>query len=34
VTLLGTGLWGYLLSNAAYTPSARVFAGGIKTLLV
>lgn len=34
VTLSSAGLWAYLISNAAYTPTARVFAGGIKTLLV
>jgi hypothetical protein len=34
VTLSGTSLFGYLLTNGAYTPTARVFKGGVKTLLV
>lgn len=34
VTLSSAGLWAYLLTNGAYTPTARAFAGGIKTLLV
>jgi hypothetical protein len=34
VTLLGTSLFAYLLTNASYTPTARVFKGGLKTLLV
>jgi hypothetical protein len=34
VTLAGTSLFGYLLTAGAYTPTARAFKGGVKTLLV
>ncbi len=34
MTLSSAGLWAYLLTSGAYTPPARVFSGGMKTLLV
>jgi hypothetical protein len=34
VTLAGTSLFGYLITNVGYTSSVRTFKGGIKALLV